>query len=86
MPKYKISFRSSAAKEFKKLPLKIQQRIANKVEQLGIEPRISGVSKLKGSDNLYRYRVGEYRIVYKIDDLKQKIILTRIRHRKDVYR
>jgi mRNA interferase RelE/StbE len=85
MPKYSISFKSSAAKELKKLPLELQYRIANKIEQLIEDPRLSGVIKLKGNDNLYRCRVGEYRLVYKIDDSEQKIVITRVRHRKDVY-
>lgn len=86
MPRYSISFKSSAAKELKKLPLELQHRIANKIEQLVEDPRLSGVIKLKGDDDLYRCRVGEYRLVYQIDDSRQKIVVTRVRHRKDVYR
>lgn len=48
MPQYSISFKSSAAKELKKLPLELQHRIANKIEQLVEDPRLSGVIKLKG--------------------------------------
>jgi mRNA interferase RelE/StbE len=86
MPQYRISFKSSAVKELKKLPIELQQRIANKIEQLIIDPRLSGVIKLKGDDDLYRCRIGEYRLVYQINDSKQKIVVTRVRHRKDVYR
>ena len=85
MPEYSIKFKSSAAKEYKKLPLELQHRIANKIDKLVKDPRPSGVIKLKGSNNLYRCRVGEYRIVYWIDDSVQKIVVTRVRHRKDVY-
>ncbi|MEN9520870.1 MAG: hypothetical protein RLZZ381_3458 [Cyanobacteriota bacterium] len=76
MAQYRISFKSSAAKELKKLPLKLQHRIADKIEQLVEDPRLSGVIKLKGDDDLYRCRVGEYRLVYQIDDSTQKIIET----------
>ena len=86
MPNYSISFKSSAAKELKKLPLELQRRIANTVEKLVKDPRFSGVVKLKGDDNLYRCRVGEYRLVYTVNDLKHKITVARVRHRKDVYR
>ena len=86
MPNYSISFKSSAAKELKKLPLELQHRIANTIEKLVEDPRFPGVVKLKGNDDLYRCRVGEYTIVYIIDDSKLKIVVTRIRHRKDVYR
>ena len=86
MPNYSISFKSSAAKELKKLPLELQRRIANTAEKLVKDPRFPGVIKLKGNDNLYRCRVGEYRLVYAVNDLKYKVTVTRVRHRKDVYR
>ncbi|MEM8675957.1 MAG: type II toxin-antitoxin system RelE/ParE family toxin [Cyanobacteria bacterium P01_G01_bin.67] len=86
MPKYSLSLKSSAAKELKKLPLKVQHRIVDMITKLIDDPRYSGVVKLKGNDNLYRCRVGEYRIVYEINDSEQKIVITRIRHRRDVYR
>ncbi len=86
MSDYRVSFKSSAAKELRKLPLEIQRRIINAIERLSENPRLSGVVKLKGDDNLYRFRVGEYRIVYDISDSDKKLTITRIRHRKDVYR
>lgn len=61
MSNYSLSFKSSAAKELRKLPLQVQQRIANPIQKLVENPRCSGVVKLKGDDNLYRFRVGEYR-------------------------
>ena len=59
MPKYTVSFKSSAAKELRKLSLEVQQRIANAIEKLIDNPRFSGVVKLKGDNNLYRFRVGD---------------------------
>ena len=86
MSNYSLSFKSSAAKELRKLSLEVQQRIASVIEKLIDNPRFSGVVKLKGDDNLYRFRVGEYRVIYEIDDSDKKIVITRIRHRRDVYR
>jgi mRNA interferase RelE/StbE len=86
MSNYNLSFKSSAAKEFRKLSPPVKQRIADAIERLIVNPRESGVVKLKGDDNLYRFRVGDYRIVYEIDDLINKITVRRIRHRRDVYR
>ncbi len=86
MSDYSLSFKSSAAKEFKKLPSPIQQRVGDAIEKLIDNPRHSGIVKLKGDDNLYRFRVGDYRIVYEINDRLNKIIVTRIRHRRDIYR
>jgi len=68
MSDYSISFKSSAAKELRKLPVELQQRIAKTISKLAENPRYSGVVKLKGNDNLHRCRVGEYRVVYRIDD------------------
>ena len=70
MPDYSISLKSSAAKELKNLPSELQRRIAKAISKLIQDPRFLGVVKLKGNDNLYRYRVGEYRIIYNIDDSK----------------
>jgi mRNA interferase RelE/StbE len=43
------------------------------------------MKKLAGETNLYRIRVGDYRVVYEIDDSNQFIVVTRVRHRRDVY-
>ena len=86
MNEYQIKFKSSAAKEFRKLPSLIKERIQETVNQLTENPRPSGVVKLKGDDQLFRIRIGDYRIVYEIDDSAKLVRVTRVRHRKDVYR
>ncbi|MGK7950847.1 MAG: type II toxin-antitoxin system RelE/ParE family toxin [Xenococcaceae cyanobacterium] len=86
MNKYQIKFKSSAAKEFRKLDSQIKERIREAVDRLTENPRPSGVVKLKGDDRLFRIRIGEYRIVYEIDDSAKLVRVTRVRHRKDVYR
>jgi mRNA interferase RelE/StbE len=53
MIKYHIKFKSSSAKEFRNLPLSIQQRIGKVFEQMTENPRISGVIKLQGQDKLF---------------------------------
>jgi mRNA interferase RelE/StbE len=82
---YQIKFKSSAVKELKNSPSQIQKRISIKIEELRQNPRPSGVVKLTGDDKLYRVRVGNYRIVFSIDDTERIIRITRIRHRRDVY-
>ena len=86
MNEYQIKFKSSAAKEFIKLPSHIKERIREAVNQLTENPRPSGVVKLKGDERLFRIRIGDYRIVYEIDDSAKLVRVTRVRHRKDVYR
>jgi mRNA interferase RelE/StbE len=68
------------------LPSDIKERIAEKIQNLADEPRPDGVVKLKGSDNEYRIRVGDYRVRYEIDDENQLVQLLQCKHRKDVYR
>lgn len=86
MASYNIEWKSSAAKELKKLPKPIIARIVQAVEALASEPRPDGVRKLTDTENTYRIRVGEYRIVYNIFDRRLVITIIRVRDRKDAYR
>jgi len=86
MPDYSITFARSARKELEKIPPQFATRILEKIENLVFGPRPIGSLKLKGEDNLWRIRIGDYRVIYEIDDFKHCIDVTVIRHRKDVYR
>jgi mRNA interferase RelE/StbE len=86
MMNYRIQFKSSAAKEFLKLSLSVKQQVGESLDQLQQEPRPSGVVKLQSEAQLYRIRVGDYHIIYTIDDNDRIIKITRIRHRQDVYK
>lgn len=87
MVKYQVKFKSSAAKELKSLPSNIIQKIKRIIdEQLTENPRTLGVIKLQGDDKLYRIKVGEYRIIFEIDDSNKILKITRVRHRQDVYK
>ena len=83
--RYSVELKQSARKELERLPNAIIARIIVKLESLEENPRPAGCKKLKGGDDEYRIRVGEYRIVYVIDDRKVIVTITRIRHRRDVY-
>ena len=86
MGDYSIQFVRLARKELESLPDQFMDRVLNKIEALVKNPRPSGVVKLHGQSNLWRLRVGDYRVVYSIDDNVKKIEITVIRHRRDVYR
>lgn len=60
-------------------------RIIVAVEALADEPRPQGCRKLVGSDDLYRIRVGDYRVIYSVDDRLLVVGVERVRHRKEVY-
>ena len=85
MANYHLALTSSAEKELKKLPSPVIARIAPRVENLAANPRPPGCKKLKGGDKEWRIRVGDYRVVYTIDDAKSLVEVTRIRHRSEVY-
>jgi mRNA interferase RelE/StbE len=83
--KYSVELKPSARKELETLPAKLIERIFPKLEALAAEPRPAGCKKLKGGQQEWRIRVGDYRIVYTIDDADLRISITRIRHRSEVY-
>lgn len=83
---YEIIIKPSAEKEMDRLPSRIRQRIIAALEELSAEPRPSGCAKLHGPDDLWRIRVGQYRVVYAIQDEALMVLVVRVAHRKDVYR
>ena len=86
MPDYAVVFARSARKELETLPFSVARRILSAIEQLGADPRPAGVRKLRGVENLWRLRVGDYRVLYAIEDAQRLIDIQVVRHRKDAYR
>ena len=86
MSSYAISFIRSARKELENLDTQSVKKVFLKIESLSTSPRPMGCEKLQGRNNLWRIRVGDYRIIYIIDDMYKTIEIRRIRHRKDAYR
>lgn len=85
MSKYNIEFTPVAAKQLKKLSHEMQVRIAKAIDKLSKNPFPSGFKKLTGQKDLYRIRVGDYRIVYQFNAGKLIILIVRVGHRKDIY-
>ncbi|OGQ80088.1 MAG: plasmid stabilization protein [Deltaproteobacteria bacterium RIFOXYA12_FULL_58_15] len=83
---YRIEFRPAAFRDFEKLDKSIQRRLGRKIESLATNPRPSGVKKLAGEYALWRVRVGDYRIVYGIEDDCLVVLVIRVAHRREVYR
>ena len=86
MVNYSIVLARSARKELESLPISFQERIFKKIKTLAINPRSLGAIKLQGETNLWRVRVGDYRVIYEILENSKTIDIIIIRHRKDVYR
>jgi mRNA interferase RelE/StbE len=86
MASYQIEWKQSAVKDLRKLPKTIITRILASVDALASDPYPHGAIKLTGSDSSYRIRIGNYRIVYTIDENLLRIEIVRVRHRREVYR
>jgi mRNA interferase RelE/StbE len=84
--RYSISFARSARKELERLDEPLVSRIFHRIEELAENPRPVECRKLVGPENLWRIRVGDYRIVYAIDDPEKRVDIVMVRHRKEVYR
>ena len=85
MANYKIFIKSSAAKELKRLSKKDVQRITSKIQSLSKEPRPHSFEKLSSQER-YRIRQGNYRIIYSIEDDKLIVYVVKIAHRRGVYK
>jgi mRNA interferase RelE/StbE len=83
---YTIKFSAHAARSFRKLPRQIQVRLYAAIEPLRDNPRMQGSEKLKGSDNAYRIRVGDYRLLYEIMDDELVVYVIETGHRGEVHR
>ncbi len=83
---YEVRIKSSALRELGRLAEQIRARVDQAIRALGAQPRPPGVQKLAGATNLYRIRVGDYRIVYQIQDRVLLVLVVRVGHRGDVYR
>jgi mRNA interferase RelE/StbE len=64
----------------------MQRRVMRAVEALAGTPRPPGCRKLEGGEVVYRIRVGDYRVIYTVDDAVLVVAIERIRHRREVYR
>lgn len=86
MAEHAVTFARSARKELESLPPGVVERIWPRIETLADVPRPVGCRKLSGRRNLWRLRVGDYRVVYSVDDRHQNVDIVAVRHRKDAYR
>ena len=85
---YKVVFKKSAVKELEKVPEKTRKKILDAVQLLALNPRteLLQIKKLKGAESLYRFRIGDYRVIYTFEDRILKITLIKIGHRGEVYK
>ncbi len=84
MKRYNVLLTQTAEKELSRLPGKEIKKIVEILKYLEENPRPIGCKKLKGYKNLWRLRVGNYRIIYAIDDIILLVDVREIGHRKDI--
>jgi len=86
MARLEIEITRSAEKRLRTLPRDDQKRLAKAMLELAEEPRPRGSRKLSGYDDVFRVRVGSYRILYSLVQKRLVILILKIGHRRDVYR
>jgi mRNA interferase RelE/StbE len=88
VPKYAVQFVRSAQKEFDRLPAKLRTKVTEALSLLSQHPysELLNVKRLKVGNQLYRIRLGDYRIVYEIRDEALVVVVIKIGHRSDVYK
>ena len=83
---YAVLIKPSARRELEALPDQVLRRVDHVIASLRANPRPRNCVKLHGAADLCRVRVGDYRVVYRVDDPLHAVEITRIGHRCDVYR
>ena len=83
---YQVEITPAAVRDFKRLPSEVIRKVDAAILELEQTPRPQGCTKLEGSEDEYRARVGDYRILYVIDDKAKLVTIAHVRHRRDAYR
>jgi len=86
MASYKVIFKPSVEKDLRSLPRSVVTRIFKHIDALKNDPIPRQSIKLAGAEQLYRVRIGDYRMIYGVDKNKRQVIIHYVRHRRDVYR
>ena len=86
MAQYQLEIKEKAIKELAKVRPDIGMKLLNSIGTLASNPRPRQSHKLSVSTNCYRLRVGDYRVLYQIDDDSASIMVYKVGHRREVYR
>ena len=86
MALFEIKWKISAKKELKKIDKDEIPKILNAIENLSLEPYPINYKKLKATQHLFRIKVGNYRVIYSIENSQLIIEIIRVRHRQEIYK
>ncbi len=82
---YSVNIKKSVEKDLRKLPKSAISRVVEAIEKLKENPYPKQSKKLKSTERTYRLRVGDYRIIYQVDEERKEVIIYHVRHRENVY-
>jgi mRNA interferase RelE/StbE len=82
---YVVVFSTAAARQYRKLDRQIKEPVRVAIEALGNDPRPPGAKAMVNSPGL-RIRVGDWRVIYEVKDEEALVVVTRVGHRRDIYR
>ena len=83
---YRVEVKKSAAKALKNIPKADRKLIVDKIDSLAESPPSPDTTKMKGNNPFHKVRVGDYRIVYEIQEDVLLILIVKVGHRKDIYK
>jgi len=83
---YRIAFTPAAQRQFAALDPPTRRRVAHRIDALSPAPRPPGAEILKGGEGELRIRVGDWRVIYSVQDDELLILVIKVGHRSDVYR
>ncbi len=86
MASYSVELTRTAEKQLRRVAKRDRSRLLDAIEALGTKPRPQGARKLQGYEDIYRIRVGQYRVVHEVIDDRVLVIVLKLGHRKDIYR
>ena len=83
---HNILLEKRAERDLKKLQAETFHRVIQQIKKLAENPRPTGARKISGSKDDWRIRIGEYRVIYEVDERTKSVKIMRVRHRRDAYR
>lgn len=84
--RYRVELKPAAERGLAALEKRDRLRVVRKIDALAVDPRPPGAEKLKGEDDLWRIRVGDYRVLYVVRDKVLLVVVVQVGHRREVYR
>jgi mRNA interferase RelE/StbE len=83
---YRLEIKRNAAKELSKVRPDVGMKLLKYIDALASNPRPRQSHKLKLSSSSYRLRIGEYRVLYQINDELKLVTIFKVGHRREVYK